>query len=211
MALSEISNNVIDLLHSVPINFLSVAASTTEGLVARVSSPRGEYVKLRQAALQKYMREEAQGASEQVKRLWEKRHNENGFVVRVYATAGVPMSDLNAQEKQEREAFFRKSVKVWRDIRDILTRLENEMIGPYTLGVYGPYKYQGRELTLFSFLLGLKATSYPWLTCILVHGSPASFSSLVRPPLQVHCRRLPGRGTHPLNRCILGSRIWKTR
>ena len=81
------------------------------------------------------MSQEFQGANEMVKRLWEKRHTENGFVVRVYAAAGVPVSDLNAQEKQEREAFFRRSVKVWTGIKNILNFLENEMIGPYTLGM----------------------------------------------------------------------------
>jgi hypothetical protein len=136
MTLSEVSNSIIDMIHSVPINFLSVGASTPEGLIVNAKSPRGDYVKLRQAALQKYMTEEGQGVHEAVQKLWATRFAENGFLVRVYEDAEVPATVLNAQQKQEREAFLRKSVEVWTGIKDVLTRLENEIIGPYTLGVY---------------------------------------------------------------------------
>ncbi|KAF8530955.1 hypothetical protein JB92DRAFT_2693328 [Gautieria morchelliformis] len=134
MALSEISNKTISLLHSVPINFLSLAASTLEDLLAHAKSPQAEFVNLRQAALQRYMTQEGQEASEQAKRLWGSRHTENGFIVRVYENSSVPVSALNALGKQEREAFYKRSVEVWNSVKDILARLENMLLGPYALG-----------------------------------------------------------------------------
>lgn len=135
MALSEVSNSITDMLHSVPINFLSVGASTPEDLITHTNSPSGDYVKCRQAALQRYMTAEGQGVHENVQKLWATRHGENGFVARVYEAASVPLAELNAQQKQEREALFRKTVEVWTGIKEILTRLENEIIGPYALGM----------------------------------------------------------------------------
>lgn len=127
-----------------PINFLSVAASTPEDLDGHAKSPRGEYVKLRHAALQRYMREDGQEVNECVKKLWESRHAETSFVVRVYEAAGVPVADLTPQERQERDTFFSKSVKVWTGIKVVLTQLEHVMVGPHTLGMLFPQVSQRR-------------------------------------------------------------------
>ncbi|KAF8577866.1 hypothetical protein K439DRAFT_1417735 [Ramaria rubella] len=134
ISLAEISNNIITLLHSVPVNFLSVGASTPEGLSARASSAHAQFVHNRQTALQNYVTEESQSVNEAVKRLWETRHTENGFVVRVYEAADKPSLELNAQEKQERDVFFKKTVEVWNGIKNIFARLEKDMEGPYVLG-----------------------------------------------------------------------------
>jgi hypothetical protein len=204
MALSEISNKIIALLHSMPINFLGVAASTLEDLLAHAESPRGQFVNHRQAALQRYMTQEGQEASEQTKSLWAMRHTENGFVVRVYDNSGVPMSGLDAQGKQEREAFFKRSVEVWTGTKDILARLENMLIGPYALGVFVIFQESYTKIDTFLW----QVTKYPSRTCTSLHGSLASCLSLARPILlQVHRRHLK-RQIH-LGTCILGSNSWK--
>ena len=125
---------MIALLHAVPTNFLSLSAVDAQELAAKAKGPAGEIIRARHDGLQKYLGDETDEAIEVVRKLWEARLVEVDIVLQVYEAVERPSKQLSAEEEKLREGFFEKSTNAWMAARDVLVRLERDMIGPYTLG-----------------------------------------------------------------------------
>jgi len=131
VSLAATANEMIAILHAVPLDTLAHGAVNVEELAARVRSPEADFVRSRHAALQRYMNDEA---IEAVKRVWEARLLESELILQVYEAAGKATEQLTAEEARQRQSFFERSTGAWTSARDVLARLDKDMAGPYALG-----------------------------------------------------------------------------
>jgi hypothetical protein len=83
-------------------------------------------------------------ASEKTKGLWRARREGLEWVYDVYASAEMSDDELDAEAKEKRERFFAKAKEAWEvKLKDVLGRVNGEMIGPFALGKYRAF-FHGR-------------------------------------------------------------------
>ncbi|GJJ13886.1 hypothetical protein Clacol_008143 [Clathrus columnatus] len=136
ISLGDISNRIIETLHSTPINFVTLAAVTQEELISKAAGPEGDFVKSRHSVLESYLNTSDANVGANIKTLWEARFYENEFIKKVYLAAEKLTLDLEPHQATEREAFFKQSRGAWVETKRTLGFLETHIISPYTLGDY---------------------------------------------------------------------------
>lgn len=132
VSLAATANDMIALLHAVPLDVLAHGAVNVEELAARARGPEADFVRSRHAALQRYMMNDE--AMEAVKSVWEARLPESELILQVYEAANKATEQLTAEEARQRHAFFETSTGAWASARHVLVRLDKDMAGPYALG-----------------------------------------------------------------------------
>ena len=72
--------------------------------------------------------------SEKTRAFWEARKVATEKYLGVYDDADTPTEKLDDQARAKREAFLKDAAEAWVRVRDVLTELNQELIGPYALG-----------------------------------------------------------------------------
>ena len=72
--------------------------------------------------------------SEKTRAFWEARKVATEKYLGVYDDADTPTEKLDDQAQARREAFLKDAAEAWVRVRDVLTELNQELIGPYALG-----------------------------------------------------------------------------
>ena len=79
--------------------------------------------------------DESVRVSEKVKGLWAAKLEEIRGVLAVMVDAETPTPELDETKKGIRDAFFQTAHRAWEvNLREVLTQLSNEIVGPFTLG-----------------------------------------------------------------------------
>ncbi|KJA29104.1 hypothetical protein HYPSUDRAFT_196527 [Hypholoma sublateritium FD-334 SS-4] len=79
--------------------------------------------------------DESVRVSEKVKGLWAARLEEIRAVLAVMVDAETPATELDENKKAIRDEFFRTAHRAWEvSLREVLTQLSKEVVGPFTLG-----------------------------------------------------------------------------
>ncbi|KAF9457076.1 hypothetical protein BDZ94DRAFT_1326555 [Collybia nuda] len=86
-------------------------------------------------ALESYLSDVQNHVSEKVRSLWRDKKAETMVLLEVYRNADKPNDQLDNDELTKRTEFFKVARDGWGNaLREILTRLNKEIIGPYALG-----------------------------------------------------------------------------
>jgi len=143
---NSVSKSIISLLYqpsnalpdeaqpTVDPNFLVIACQTEAVLAAKASSFPGQYIKNRAAALKTYVEEVQSGSFEVVGGRTEKvlsflktQEDANKALLDIFSSPSTP--------SDQRSAFIALSAKAYAEqIPHILSQLDAEIIGPYSLG-----------------------------------------------------------------------------
>ncbi|TFK77122.1 hypothetical protein BDN72DRAFT_953597 [Pluteus cervinus] len=141
ISFSAKSNLVIDtLLHgdAGDPNRLTMFSIRDEDSLKKLASTYGSKVVGRQEALGKYLQKAESGelvVSEKVKTLWREKKAGTDILVDVYAKADIPITDLPVEDQVKRQKYLQGSSDMWQvGLKEVLTQLEKEIIGPYVLG-----------------------------------------------------------------------------
>ena len=76
--------------------------------------------------------------SEKTRAFWEVKKVATEKLLTVYDDADTPTEKLDDQARAWREAFLKDATDAWARVRDVLTELNQELIGPYVLGEHPP-------------------------------------------------------------------------
>lgn len=76
--------------------------------------------------------------SEKTRAFWEVKKVATEKLLDVYDDADTPTEKLDDQARARREAFLKDAADAWVHVRDVLTELNQELIGPYVLGEHPP-------------------------------------------------------------------------
>jgi len=97
-----------------------------------------EVLKERQEIIANYLDIAERGeirVSEKVKKLWKETLESTSVILKVLVDAEKPESELDEVSKANREAFFKTAKQTWEvNLGGTLSRLNKEIVGPYTLG-----------------------------------------------------------------------------
>lgn len=72
--------------------------------------------------------------SEKTRVFWEAKKLATEKLLDVYDDADTPTEKLNDQARARREAFLKDAADAWLRVRDVLTELNQAILGPYVLG-----------------------------------------------------------------------------
>lgn len=142
IAFSAISTVIIDdILHSEggsPNNLLYLNARDETSLRALAKTILPSLIG-RHKALDKYISDsekELINASEKTKRFWAEKKAGTEALLAVFVNADKSQAQLDAAGKKAREEYFLNAKAAWEiSLRDVLIKLNNEIIGPYALGM----------------------------------------------------------------------------
>lgn len=96
------------------------------------------FLKSRHDALAGFIAEassEQSHLSQKTKAFYEEKQRSNQTLLDVFSKADVATAELDATAKEAREEYFSTAKTAWEtDLKESLTKLNGEIIGPYTLG-----------------------------------------------------------------------------
>lgn len=99
----------------------------------------------RQHALQSYISDAESGStpiSEKTKTFWKEKKAATGILLDIMIHADKTSAQLEAAEKKARDDYFKNAKTVWEvELKDNLLKLNTEIVGPYSLGIYIPNIY----------------------------------------------------------------------
>lgn len=73
--------------------------------------------------------------TEKVRTFWQEKKTAANTFAGVLTDADKPSAELTPESQQKREGFFQAAKKVWEvDLKEVITKLEKEIVGPYALG-----------------------------------------------------------------------------
>ncbi|KAJ7706208.1 hypothetical protein B0H17DRAFT_1036184 [Mycena rosella] len=140
VAFSAASSALLDILHDDEVSpdmlmFINARDAASLKTLAKNVVP---LVVGRQKALTGCLAETEAGTvqvSEKVKKFWRDKLSETELLLSVLNDAGKEDGALDAAAKAKRVEFFAKAKAAWEvTLKDTLTRLNKEIIGPYALG-----------------------------------------------------------------------------
>ncbi|KAH9919087.1 uncharacterized protein B0H18DRAFT_1029102 [Fomitopsis serialis] len=139
IAFSAVSTKLIDLLHTPaadPNALKYMNARTPDELRDLAASERPKFTARRAALAQLLADNEAARirVSEKTRAFWEVKKVAMEKFLDVYDEADTPAEKLDQKALERREAFLKDAVDAWASVRDVLTQLNRELIGPYALG-----------------------------------------------------------------------------
>ncbi|KAH9950372.1 hypothetical protein B0H21DRAFT_819183 [Amylocystis lapponica] len=137
IAFNATLNKVVDLLHS-PAgdpNVLTYLNARDDSALQTLAAARLPMLTARRDALVQLLADNETAkirVSEKTKAFWEaKRVATEGFL-QVYADAGT--AELSEDARKKRQEFFTSANAAWTALKDVLTQINQEIIGPYVLG-----------------------------------------------------------------------------
>ena len=143
IAFSAVSTKLIDLLHSPaadPNALTYMNARDADALHALAPSKR-HILTARRAAIAQLLADNQEArirVSEKTRAFWEVKKVATEKLLDVYDDADTPAEKLDDQARARREAFLKDAADAWVHVRDVLTELNQELIGPYVLGGHPP-------------------------------------------------------------------------
>lgn len=205
IAFNATSNKVVDTLHSPeadPSALTSLNARNDAALQKLAGSRLPMFIARRDKIAQLLSDNEAAQVrvSEKTKAFWESKRVATEAFVQVYVDADKSTAELNDDARKKRQEYFSKAATAWAALKDILTQLNQDIIGPYVLGAY-LYLYSHRTGAAGDWLtdgICLQGTSYPLRTSIWRRGShawphcPAAVSQTTAIALSPSSRRTSG-------------------
>ncbi|KAH9836481.1 uncharacterized protein C8Q71DRAFT_866831 [Rhodofomes roseus] len=139
IAFSAVFTKLIDLLHSPaadPNALTYMNARTPAELRALAAYERPKFAARRAALAQLLADNEAAKirVSEKTRAFWEVKKVATEKFLDVYDEADTPAEKLDDKARERRTLFLSDASEAWARVRDVLTQLNQEIIGPYTLG-----------------------------------------------------------------------------
>ncbi|KAL0951225.1 hypothetical protein HGRIS_007946 [Hohenbuehelia grisea] len=140
IAFSAISIAIVDTLHSEqadPATLKYMSAFDDDSLRALGKDVLPRLVGKKDALAQQLSAAESEEIhiSEKVKSFWREKKAAVEILLQIFTSADTPSADLDASAKQRRDEYFQTSKTLWgATLKEILTKLSKEMIGPYVLG-----------------------------------------------------------------------------
>ncbi|THH11191.1 hypothetical protein EW145_g792 [Phellinidium pouzarii] len=166
IALSSSASDIVDLLHSdnADPTLLYYYNYLSDAVLASSAGTFIPFLTSRQTALASYLANNQTlqiQVSEKTRKLWESRKTQMDELLSVYSVADKDDSAFTAEQKIERDEFRSTSHERWAiKLRQVLTTLDKEMLGPFALG---------DQISIVDLHLG------PWLAhiALLCDGVPS--------------------------------------
>ena len=142
------SNQIVELLHSQAAdpNALFYLNARSEGELQNLAQRLLPFVTSRRDALAKLIADSDSGAvqaSEKTKTFWEVKRVAAEKFLQVYETAQKREGDLSDDARQSRVEYLKSAQAAWSALKDVLTTLNQEVIGPYVLGGSSSWRIKG--------------------------------------------------------------------
>ncbi|RDB29504.1 hypothetical protein Hypma_015549 [Hypsizygus marmoreus] len=140
IAFSMKSKTIIHYLHSElgNPNNLRYLNARDDASLRSLSAELYPVFQQKQQTLAQYIteaEEEKIHASVKTSNFWREKKSAVEVLLSVYENGGKAESELDEDAKAQREEFFKEARKAWEvDLRDILIKVNSEIIGPYSLG-----------------------------------------------------------------------------
>ncbi|KAI0639452.1 hypothetical protein C8Q77DRAFT_1081262 [Trametes polyzona] len=139
IAFSTLSNQVVELLHSIAAdpNVLFYNNARSEEELRAHAQRLLPFLRGRREALTKLLDDGNSGAlqvSDKTKAFWELKRIATDNFIQVFEDAEKSASELSEEARQKREAYLQASRSGWSGLKDVLNTLHQDIIGPYTLG-----------------------------------------------------------------------------
>ena len=136
------SNKVIELLHSEAAdpNALSFMNARDEVSLTVLAEIRKPILTAKCDALDKLIDDNKKAeirVSEKTARFWEMKRVATSMIMDVLEDGDKGVEELSDEAKSKRQEFFKAAGSAWSSLKDVLTQLSSEMIGPYVLGMSG--------------------------------------------------------------------------
>ncbi|CDO71605.1 hypothetical protein BN946_scf184911.g75 [Trametes cinnabarina] len=136
---STLSNQIIELLHSPSAdpNALFYMNARSEEELRPLAEKLLPFLRGKRDTLAKLLQDSESGAvhaSEKTKAFWQVKKLAVDKFIQVFEEAGKSTSELSDEARQRREEFLQSARTAWGGLREVLTTLHKEIIGPYTLG-----------------------------------------------------------------------------
>ncbi|RPD82505.1 hypothetical protein L226DRAFT_578786 [Lentinus tigrinus ALCF2SS1-7] len=139
IAFNVVSGQIIELLHShgADPNALFYMNARTEGELKELAKTLLPFVSGRRETLSKLLADSDSGAlhvSEKTKAFWQVKLIATDKFVQVYQDAEKSEGDLSDEARQARQEYLRSAKAAWIALKDVLSALNKEVIGPFVLG-----------------------------------------------------------------------------
>ena len=147
IAFSIVSNQIVDLLHSqgADPNALFYMNARSEGELKDLAQKLLPFVSGRRETLSKLLADSENGtvqASEKTKAFWQVKLIATEKFAQVYQDADKSESELSEPARQARQEYFKSAKAAWIALKDALTVLNKEVIGPFVLGMSSTMRYR---------------------------------------------------------------------
>ncbi|RPD62892.1 hypothetical protein L227DRAFT_572760 [Lentinus tigrinus ALCF2SS1-6] len=139
IAFNVVSGQIIELLHShgADPNALFYMNARTEGELKELAKTLLPFVSGRRETLSKLLADSDSGAlhvSEKTKAFWQVKLIATDKFVQVYQDAEKSEGALSDEARQARQEYLRSAKAAWIALKDVLSALNKEVIGPFVLG-----------------------------------------------------------------------------
>ncbi|TFK57100.1 hypothetical protein OE88DRAFT_1670814 [Heliocybe sulcata] len=140
IAFTTVSNSIIDLLHSDEAHPGAARwyNARDEATLAKICPSLQAFFAAKRDAIAASLAESEKGAiqaSAKTKKFWEDKSTAASEFAQLFGDGEKPESELSPEAKAKREEYFNTAKLVWEtNLRNVLTRLSKEMIGPHALG-----------------------------------------------------------------------------
>lgn len=176
------SNKVIELLHSEAAdpNALMFMNARDDASLKELSESHKPILTAKCDALDKLIDDNKKAevhVSEKTARFWEMKRVATSMLMDVLEDGDGSSEELTDDAKSKRQEFFKASGSAWSSLKDTLTQLSSEMIGPYVLGMFNVVIAR-----CITHIHALQATNCRSPTCTLLRGSRVSPNSLEQMP-----------------------------
>ncbi|KAI0724602.1 hypothetical protein C8T65DRAFT_599230 [Cerioporus squamosus] len=139
IAFSVQSNQIIELLHSQAAdpNALFYMNARSESELKELSKQLLPFVSGRRDALAKLLADSDSGAiqvSDKTKAFWQVKLIATEKFLQVYQNADKSEGELSEEARQARQEYLKSANGAWSNLKDVLSALNKEIIGPFVLG-----------------------------------------------------------------------------
>lgn len=141
IAFNTVSNKVIELLHSEAAdpNALHFMNARDDASLKELSESLKPTLTAKCDALDKLISDNEKAevrVSEKTVRFWEMKRVATSMIMDVLEDGEKSTEELDDEAKNKRLEFFKAAGSAWSSLKDVLTQLSGEIIGPYVLGVF---------------------------------------------------------------------------
>lgn len=108
----------LDSLRALAENFLPLFSGKHSALIGYLSDAECEAIHV----------------SDKTKKFWQDKKTETEIILDVYSNAEKNDDELDPEDREKREAYLARATAAWEVLKNTLKGLNEELIGPYTLG-----------------------------------------------------------------------------
>jgi glutathione S-transferase len=142
IAFAAVSNKIIEALGSEAANpnALHFMNARDDAQLKQLSETLKPLLIAKCDALDKLIEENKQvevRVSEKTSRFWEMKRVAISLILDVLEDGEKSAEELDAEAKNKREEYFKAARASWAGLKDVVTDISKDIIGPYVLGKYG--------------------------------------------------------------------------